>query len=188
MYPLRDSTPKRSKDVPKYTNYTSYRNILKRDFNNRCWYCNQREAGKFSRPFCIDHFVPRTPNPPIINPIADNNYDNLVYSCPRCNGKKSNKWPTWDGSMHNNGIVGFVDPTSKDYDDLFRRDKNWEIISSGINDQLAEYIIKEIGLNHSIHIIIRKIEKLQTQYNLLKEQDVGKELFSLYQKLLNYDE
>lgn len=188
MYPLRDSTPNRRTNVQQFANYRSYREILKQDFNHRCWYCNQREAGKFSRPFCIDHFVPKKPKSPIINPIADNYYNNLVYSCPRCNAKKWNKWPTWNGNIHNNGIVGFVDPTSKDYDNLFYRDKNWKIISSGINDQLAKYIIKEIGLNHSIHIMMRKRDKLESQYKILKEQNIANELFSLYETLLKYDE
>ena len=57
-------------------------NQLKIDFHNKCYLCEEKHITTIE----IDHFIPLS-----INPFLKLNWDNLFFSCGRCNRIKSNK-------------------------------------------------------------------------------------------------
>lgn len=68
-----------------YARYESYRAWLRDEFSFRCVYCLSREQwGRATGEFDLDHFVAQA-----TRPTAKTTYDNLVYSCTRCNLTKS---------------------------------------------------------------------------------------------------
>jgi hypothetical protein len=70
-----------------YTGYDSYRPWLRDEFSFRCVYCLGREQwGHVTGEFALDHFVPQKSSPALAT-----TYDNLVYSCTRCNLAKSDQ-------------------------------------------------------------------------------------------------
>jgi hypothetical protein len=73
-----------------YETYGSYRPWLRDEFLFRCVYCLRRERwGVVTGEFSIDHFLPvaRYPGRAL-------DYDNLLYACVSCNGKKrANRLP-----------------------------------------------------------------------------------------------
>jgi len=82
-YPEREIVRRHGPDG--YTDYTSYKPWLRDEFWFRCVYCLERErwtpdpAGSFS----VDHFQSKSKYGSLIN-----DYDNLFYSCVRCNRAK----------------------------------------------------------------------------------------------------
>jgi hypothetical protein len=64
-----------------YTAYDSYRPWLRDEFVFRCAYCLCREAwSRRKGNFDLDHAEPQ-----VLQPELELSYDNLVYSCHRCN-------------------------------------------------------------------------------------------------------
>ena len=65
----------------KRDNLDYYRDILFKEFENKCFYCGRKiYLGKVQ----VDHFIPWSF-------IKDDNLWNFVLACPQCNGNKSNK-------------------------------------------------------------------------------------------------
>lgn len=168
MYPFRKKTPKRRAEAKERTNYSSHKKDLREDFNNRCGYCDDADFFKL-RSFAIDHFVPKTPKD-FTHDIEPNYYYNLVWACNFCNGAKSNKWITKNAAVHNDGEQGFIEPTSEEYTNLFKRDKDGSIKCNGVNASLSRYIIEELKLWYPIHRITWKLEKInQLEKNVSAE-------------------
>ena len=159
MIPFRDkdNIPEHQKDRKECEHYSSYLDSLERDFKKRCGYCNDINSYKI-RSFTIDHFVPRNPKD-FTHDIKPNFYFNLVYSCNYCNSSKSNKWPTKNAAIANNGKEGFVNPTDSAYDNLFYRDIDGAILPLNGNS-LSVYIINELNLKNPIHSLMWRLEKL----------------------------
>lgn len=167
MNPFRYKIPQHRNNRKECEHYSSYKDTLEADFNNRCGYCNDLNTYRINN-FAIDHFVPQNPNGFAHN-IKPNYYYNLVYSCHYCNNSKSNKWPTQDANIHNDGISGFVLPTSKKYGELLYRDKDGTILPMN-NTPLASYIIKELNLKHPIHSLLWRFEKVLELEKQVKEK------------------
>jgi hypothetical protein len=70
----------------------------------------------------IDHFVPDRKDS-----TRNCDYSNLVYSCFTCNRKKGGRWPTEDKLLPHDGVMGFVDPATDEYDDHMGRTSDGEI-------------------------------------------------------------
>jgi len=166
--PFREVTPQRRENRSECKNYSSYRKTLSEDFLSRCGYCNDYDRYNMQS-FSIDHFVPKNPRGFTHN-IPPNNYYNLVWSCPHCNSAKSDKWPTKNSLVHNNGMIGFVDPVTNGYGDLFIRDSNGCIIPDKDND-LAKYIVDELKLWLPIHSLMWRLEKLKNIELELKDKE-----------------
>ena len=114
--------------------YNRYVEELREDFHHICGYCGKSEVVA-TKGFEIDHFVPRT-----IAVERKDEYQNLVYSCFTCNRKKGNKWPTGDPNRCNDGKVGFVDPTSEEYDQHLTRNEKGSIVPLS---PLGEYLCSQ---------------------------------------------
>lgn len=71
--------------VPPRASYSDYREELRWDFWFSCAYCTLSEAEAAAIGFQIDHFEPQDPQ--------NDSYENLMWSCQRCNRHKSNIWP-----------------------------------------------------------------------------------------------
>lgn len=158
MHSFRDGTPKRRKDREECQNYKSYLKTLREDFLQRCGYCNDLDKLRI-RSFTIDHFVPQNPKD-FTHTIRPNYYYNLVYSCRYCNSSKTNKWPSMDPTICNDGSVGFIDPTSDSYTQIYKRDADGKITPNASKSPLAVYIIDELKLWLPIHQLMWKLERI----------------------------
>ncbi|MBG9692617.1 hypothetical protein ABD91_17660 [Lysinibacillus sphaericus] len=106
---------KRREDFPIENHYSKYRELLTEDFNKICGYCGKHMVVS-RKGFEIDHFVPVSTD---ISKETD--YNNLVFSCFTCNRKKSKKWPTENKDLSNDGVHGFIDPASEEFDEHLGR-------------------------------------------------------------------
>lgn len=152
---FRVNTPSRRTKQKKYVNYHAYKGALKADFHSRCGYCDDPECFPCVH-FQIDHFVPKV----VMRTIKENDYNNLVYSCPRCNRAKWDKWPTQNEMIHNDGKEGFIDPCDPKYDQQFKRNERGEIIPT---TQLGNWMWKELDLGNAAHRIIWTLEQLKKE-------------------------
>ena len=149
---LRLSIPVRS-DVDSRNSYQQYRAELKADFNHRCGYCDAHDDVVWARGhYHIDHFAPHSQFP-----LLKESYENLVYSCPFCNRAKSNKWHGNDATVHNDGIRGFVDPCSNEYDQHLTRSDDGKIIAL---TNLGRYLLVELKLQLARHQMAWQSEAL----------------------------
>lgn len=168
MHKFRNNTPKRRENRSTCSNYQSYKKTLSEDFEFRCWYCDDNERVR-NRSYAIDHFVPRNPIEPFVNHVNETDYYNLVYACSFCNLAKWNTWPTCDWRIHNDWLVGFIDPTNQDYSELFKRDNKWVIVCNNKNPVLSDYIRNKLKLWLPIHSIHWKIDKLINTQRRIKK-------------------
>jgi hypothetical protein len=109
-----------------YSDYESFRDWLRDEFDFRCVFCLRREKWcDRQASFHIDHWVPQT-----INPNLRTEYNNLLYVCARCNSKKGDLFvPSPCESAFGNCVVVFPDGTIESRNDtgellidLFRLD------------------------------------------------------------------
>lgn len=77
----------RSSVQPKKS-YSEYKDYLRHDFWYSCAYCNISEIEAIGIGFQIDHF-----NPTLGKADGKDDYENLMWSCDRCNRSKSDIWP-----------------------------------------------------------------------------------------------
>ena len=161
MKPFRNFIPNRT-CTKKYSNYTSYKPHLRSDFGRRCGYCNDTDAlcGGV-RGFHIDHFRPQAPFSHL-----KNEYSNLVYACPYCNGSKSNDWPSGDENIAvlSDGS-GYLDPCNIDFDQHFERYDHGHIRPK---TPVAKYMYKKLKLGLRRHELAWAYEQLEV---LLRELD-----------------
>lgn len=155
---FRDKVPKRTY-AKKYADYRRYKNPLKKDFHDRCGYCDIKDTWLGGRKvYHVDHFAPKAKFE-----YLKTEYSNLIYSCPYCNNAKSNTWPSNDPSISVLNDKGFVDPCNEEYDSLFYRDDEGRIIP---RTELGVYIYEELHFYATRHSVIWKLEKIKS----LKEQ------------------
>lgn len=161
MKPFRNSIPSRSCEN-KYNNYRLYKPYLRSDFGKRCGYCNDIDliCGG-ARGFHIDHFRPQVPFSHLTN-----EYRNLVYACPYCNGAKSNDWPSGveDVSVLDDGS-GYLDPCDIDFDSHFERYDHGRIRPK---TAVGKYMYKKLKLGLRRHQLAWAYEQLEL---LLREID-----------------
>ena len=149
---LRERIPVRSV-VAQRANYRLYKGELRADFNARCGYCDSIDEyfGGLSSAH-IDHFAPKSKFPELAS-----HYCNLIYSCPFCNGAKSNKWLGVDAGIPNNGREGFVDPCNEEFDTHLARRASGEIVPTS---RLGEYMVNHLKLRLMRHRFIWQAQRL----------------------------
>lgn len=72
--------------IAKETGYREYREVLRWDFWFACAYCNISECEAAAVRFTIDHYLPRSRYPELVD-----DYLNLMWSCGVCNEFKGNR-------------------------------------------------------------------------------------------------
>jgi uncharacterized protein (TIGR02646 family) len=148
----------RRNNTESKTDYHDYLNDISDDFGHICGYCGKREVIT-TKGFEIDHFVPKS-----IDPERETDYSNLVYSCFTCNRKKSKKWPTQDKNTTHNGLVGFIDPASQEYDLHLHREKDGMI--EGLTE-IGKYMCLQV-----FKFSVRPIKELWVCSEILAKQEI----------------
>ena len=163
-YPFKNHKITRS-NPKKYKRYKTYTKYLVEDFCGRCAYCNL-DYKKITTPFEIDHFVPRVAFEKAGLYYLSVDYENLIYSCKKCNLAKGD---LFDGNLHENPYSNklFYDPAKTDYNDIFYRDDYGNICS---DDDLGLEMINNLNLHRNIHRCAWLIEQLEIITKDLQER------------------
>lgn len=139
----------------RWANYETIKckEYLRNDFSHECAYCKlqEKEVGLIdSNYFEIDHYRPQSINNQSFNPHI---YDNLYYSCEKCNSEKSNTWSDiLLDPCKENIFSGEHPPIIGGYD----VDSLYKYIAQ---DDRGTYYIDTFKLNSRHHIRIRKRRK-----------------------------
>lgn len=150
-----------------YEDYHSYKDYLQSDFHFRCAYCNLLDS-EITTSYEIDHFIPKDTFKDEWSDL-EKTYKNLVYSCKKCNGAKSNQFK---GDISKRVIENelFYDPENTDYNTIFYRDDTGCICS---DDAKGRDMINRIKLYRPIHnlawiceITKNTLEKLNKQIEI----------------------
>lgn len=139
----------------EYKRYKSYKKFLKKDFHNRCAYCNTWDFIIEPLGFAIDHYVPRKTFKNI-DKTFNNNYNNLMYVCPKCNREKSDKFKGDTNKLEIKNEL-FYNPVEKDYNQIFFRNEFGGIDSE---DEKAREMMKELKLYRPLYNFAWLLEKL----------------------------
>lgn len=157
---------RRSENIQSSNNYLIYKEQLVKDFRDLCGYCGKNRNYFFDN-FQIDHFKPKSKYPDL-----KNDYNNLVLSCPICNRNKSDDWPTNDKNVYHNDSIGYVDPASKEFDEVFYRDEDGNIFS---NYDYGKYMITKLKFDIRPIKELWKLERLyQAKKNINQKIKQGK--------------
>lgn len=149
----------------KFDRPQKYRPYLQKDFHERCCYCNMPES-LLTVPYHVEHFIPEK----VFKGIKDSlktDYENLMWSCPKCNLSKGDKY---QGNIDGNTKVVnelFYNPVETDYNDIFYRNE-----LGGINsdDKKGQEMIKMLKLYRPIHNLAWILERYENLANRLDEQ------------------
>jgi hypothetical protein len=87
-------------DVQKKKNYADYRDDLRFDFWYSCAYCNLCESEAMGIGFEIDHYLPTEHFQQLVS-----DYNNLFWSCEKCNNYKSDYFPDKEQIDKGNYII-----------------------------------------------------------------------------------
>ena len=79
------SKPRPRRYAPIYTQYSTYKEFLRDEFDFRCCYCLAREIWKDDGEFGIDHWKPKGD---LLFAHLECVYENLVWACDTCNEAK----------------------------------------------------------------------------------------------------
>lgn len=157
---------RRSENIQSSNNYLIYKEQLVKDFRDLYGYCGKNRNYFFDN-FQIDHFRPKSKYPDL-----KNDYNNLVLSCPICNRNKSDDWPTNDKNVYHNDSIGYVDPASKEFDEVFYRDEDGNIFS---NYDYGKYMITKLKFDIRPIKELWKLERLyQAKKNINQKIKQGK--------------
>lgn len=177
---FRKVHPSRTTEIVAQSDYKKFREQLRKDFNCRCGYCDDRDIPRAAG-FEIDHFVPQK-----VDSSLETVYSNLVYACRSCNNSKRAKWPTNNPLKHNNGIEGWIDPCDSSYADQFERGNYGEIIAKTC---LGKWMYNELKLWKPQHEILQCYEEIENSIQELRpcfencdNADNLKILLKLYEK------
>ena len=146
-----------------------YKDYLRVDFHGRCCYCNMSED-LITTSFHVEHFIPRK----VFKGKKDSldvDYNNLMWSCPKCNLSKGDKY---EGDFENNSKIEndlFYNPVDIDYNDIFYRNEMGSIMS---DDPKGKEMIKLLKLYRPIHNLGWTCEKMENVLELM-EAKIGAE-------------
>lgn len=101
--------------VERKRNYLHHREMLRHDFWYSCAYCSITEVEAGGIGFEIDHYLPQKHRPEL-----KNDYNNLMWSCQKCNRYKGDHNPDQDDILNSRVIIK-VDKEDPD-DHLIQRD------------------------------------------------------------------
>ena len=151
----------------KFDDEKKYRDILKKDFSDRCCYCNM-PGGLVTTPYHIEHFIPKKAFEGKRDSLKTD-YQNLMWSCPKCNLSKGDKYK---GDLeHDDRIVNelFYNPVMTDYNDIFYRNELGGIDSE---DPKGREMIRLLKLYRPIHNLAWLVERLELLYDRIEDMDI----------------
>lgn len=156
-------------------NYNNYEPILRWDFWFSCAYCTLTEMEAHGISYSIDHYIPTSTKQGI---LLKNTYENLMYTCYRCNRSKSN-FP--DDEHLDNGWLLHLRPDKDNFCDHLKFTENGlEAIS-----KRGELHLALLGLDldpmKSIYLKRHSIMEEQSKINaILKDLNSNKILDELH--------
>ena len=184
---IREHTPQRT-CKKKYKNYRQYKDYLREDFQHKCGYCNDDDMWSGGKSFYhIDHFAPKS-----LFSSLENEYSNLVYSCPFCNRAKSNDWvgETYEVSINEEKGIGYIDPCSYEYNRHLKRNADGSIsptseIGEYMWNSLSLYLLRHrtISLTNEIFLLKRKLRDIAN-----KKKDFDDERIEILNLICELDE
>lgn len=150
----------------EYRDYHRYKKYLKVDFKNRCAYCNMHDGWVMPLPFQIDHFIPRAEYEKAGRTDLENDYRNLMYTCPVCNRLKSD---AFEGKISDHEIRNplFYNPVDVDYNTVFTRDEKGRIQSA---DELGKDMIKRLQLYRPTKQMAWFLDELKQVYDEIERR------------------
>lgn len=149
----------------QYNTPQKYKPHLQKDFHGRCCYCNMSEE-VVAVPYHVEHFVPEK----VFKGIRDElrtDYNNLMWSCPKCNLSKGDKYK---GNIHDDSKIEnelFYNPVEIDYNKVFYRNELGGIDS---NDPKGREMINLLKLYRPVHNYAWLFERLEKLWSQLEEQ------------------
>jgi hypothetical protein len=81
----------RTQSPPAYKSYSSFKPVLRAEFEARCVYCRVPDGIQGDAAFGVDHYRPKHRFPAL-----QVEYLNLYYCCNACNSRKGGYWPAPD--------------------------------------------------------------------------------------------
>lgn len=142
----------RSKVLPK-VNYLDYREELRLDFYYSCGYCSMTEFEASGIGFQIDHYYPRSTHPQLIN-----DYENLMWSCQRCNQYKTDFCPDEQDIQVGNIIIRPDHDNPGNHFEL----KGYLLIGK---THTGDFNIEWLDLNRRQLIVLRELRKRFSEAN-----------------------
>lgn len=136
---------------------------LAKDFHMACGYCGDSHCYTGGiRSFHIDHFAPKSKFKDL-----ENNYENLVYSCPYCNTSKSDKWVGITAEENIINDVGFVDPCHESYYKHLGRKNDGSIF---YKTNIGKFMYNELKLYLVRHKILYQLTELRQKINIVDKR------------------
>ena len=162
----------------KFDKYSKYKPYFKKDFQERCCYCNM-PSELLTIPYHVEHFIPIKAFEGKKDSLLTE-YENLMWACPKCNLSKGDKYKGdfLTSSKIENEL--FYNPVETDYNDIFFRN---EIGGIDSEDAKGREMIKLLKLYRPIHNLAWLIERLE-KLALNLEQAARQETDEVRKKLL----
>lgn len=150
-----------------------YKPYLQKDFHGRCCYCNMPED-LLTVPYHVEHFIPESAFKGIKDSLMTD-YNNLMWSCPKCNLSKGDKF---SGDIRQNNKIEnklFYNPVETDYNNIFYRNELGGIDS---DDPKGREMIKILKLYRPIHnfaLLYERYEKLAVKLEQQQKEETDPE-------------
>ena len=130
-------------------------------------YKRQMPGGLVTTPYHIEHFIPKKAFEGKRDSLKTD-YQNLMWSCPKCNLSKGDKYK---GDLeHDDRIVNelFYNPVMTDYNDIFYRNELGGIDSE---DPKGREMIRLLKLYRPIHNLAWLVERLELLYDRIEDME-----------------
>lgn len=156
----------------KFDKPNQYRTYLQKDFHKRCCYCNMPED-LLTVPYHVEHFIPVSKFKGIKDSLLTD-YNNLMWSCPKCNLSKGNKH---QGDVQNDKIENqlFYNPVETDYNDIFYRNELGGIDSDDLKGREMIRLLKLYRPVHNLAWLYERFEKLTIKLEELQQKETDSE-------------
>lgn len=157
----------------KFDKYSKYKPYLKKDFQERCCYCNM-SSELLTIPYHVEHFIPIKAFEGKKESLLTE-YENLMWACPKCNLSKGDKYKGdfLTSSKIENEL--FYNPVETDYNDIFFRNEIGGIDSEDAKGREMIKLLKLYRPIHNLAWLIERLEKLALNLEQAAKQETDEE-------------
>lgn len=141
--------------VDKKSDYHDYKEDLRYDFWYSCAYCSITEIEAMGIGFEIDHYYPKKANKELVN-----EYNNLMWSCQKCNNYKSDHNPDENDKRLGNIVIRCDQEDPSEHFDL----KESQILVG--KTHTGEFNIELLELNR---LQLRRLRRIRKKFSDSKE-------------------
>lgn len=167
-----------------YADYRRNYPKLEIDCCRRCVYCDVLLDEIGGEGMHVDHFRPKAHFEHLLtHPL------NLVLSCPKCNGLKSDDWPAGVNTVDSYvGKIGYIDYFSHKVEDYLYVNEHGYVCEV---KPPVSYIISRLDLNRKSRVLVRYKRKLNAKKIKVSEEitKLLEDLYSLMEaKKINFED